>query len=189
MSVATARYRLLVGLGNPGREYRATRHNVGFMLLDRLAAAERAAWRVEKRWDAELALAPGGVHLLKPQTYMNLSGQSVRAVADFFRIDAGETLVVLDDMALPLSRLRLRANGSAGGHLGLQSVIDHLGTASVARLRIGIGAAQPGGATGHVLGRFSPAEKDALEEALARGEQALALAQASGLEAAMNQFN
>src|SRR4051812_27380577 len=119
-------FRLVVGLGNPGREYAQTRHNVGFMLVDRLATKAGSAFRTEKRWQADVAKA-GDCMLVKPLTYMNLSGEAVRAVGDFYKIPATETLVILDDMALPLSQLRLRARGSAGGHNGLQSVIDHLG--------------------------------------------------------------
>src|SRR6185295_9430614 len=111
-------FRLLVGLGNPGREYVETRHNVGFMIADRLAAKGGADFRVEKSWQAALARA-GDLHLCKPLTYMNLSGIAVRAVSDFFKIAPAQILVVLDDMALPLGRLRLRAEGSAGGHNGL----------------------------------------------------------------------
>ena len=113
----------------------------------------------------------------------------MRAAADFYKIAPEETLVILDDMALPLGKLRLRPSGSAGGHNGLDSVIAHLGTREVPRLRIGIGAANPGGAVGHVLGRFAPEETQALEESLARAVEAIALAQRAGLPAAMNAHN
>lgn len=181
-------FQLIVGLGNPGRDYVDTRHNVGFMILDRLATKAGAAWRTEKSWQTEVARA-GSTWLCKPQTYMNLSGGAVGTVAAFYKIPADAVLVVLDDMALPLGKLRLRASGSAGGHNGLQSVIDHLGTAEVARLRVGIGAAQPGQAVGHVLGRFSAAEQAALDETLDRALAAIDLAQTNGLPAAMNAFN
>ena len=181
-------YRLLVGLGNPGREYRDTRHNVGFMILDQLAASARAPWRIEKRWQGEVARA-GEVHLVKPLTYMNLSGETVSAVAGFYKIPVAETLVILDDLALPLGKLRLRPGGSAGGHNGLQSVIDHLGTAEVARLRLGIGSAEPGQAVGHVLGRFTLDEKPVLAQSLDRAAAAIDCAQALGIEAARNSFN
>ena len=120
---------------------------------------------------------------------MNLSGNSVRAVSDFYKIAPAEVLVVLDDTALPLGRLRLRTDGSAGGHNGLQSVIDHLGTPAVPRLRIGIGGAEPGGAVEHVLGRFSLEERPVLEQSLDRAEAAVACVLDRGLEAAMNAFN
>jgi PTH1 family peptidyl-tRNA hydrolase len=187
-TVASPSFRLIVGLGNPGREYRATRHNVGFMILDRISASAGAAWRTEKAWQAELARA-GEVFLCKPQTYMNLSGESVGAIAGFYKIPTEQVLIVLDDMALPLGKLRLRANGSAGGHNGLQSVIEHLGTQQVARLRVGIGTAKPGEAVGHVLGRFALEETSALEQSLSRAVEAIDCAQTRGLEAAMNAFN
>ena len=133
-------FRLIVGLGNPGKEYRDTRHNVGFMILDRLAARERAEFRTEKHWQAEVART-GDTLLCKPLTYMNLSGEAARAIGQFYKIEPAQTLVVLDDMALPLGKLRLRESGSAGGHNGLQSLIDCLGTQAIPRLRVGIGAA------------------------------------------------
>jgi PTH1 family peptidyl-tRNA hydrolase len=181
-------YQLIVGLGNPGRDYAETRHNVGFMIVDRLAAKEGAEWRTEKRWDAHVARA-GATWLLKPQTYMNLSGEAVTCLTGFYKIPASAVLVILDDMALPLGKLRFRANGSAGGHNGLQSVIDHLGTQSVARLRVGIGGADPGASVGHVLGRFREEERPVLNETLQRAMDAIECAQYEGLPTAMNRFN
>ncbi len=182
-------FRLLVGLGNPGRAYQDTRHNVGFMILDRLAARERATFHKEKNWQAEVART-GGVILCKPLTYMNLSGQAARAISDFYKIEPSEVLVVLDDMALPLEKLRLRASGSSGGHNGLQSIIEHFGTPAIARLRVGIGVA-PGAdqAVGHVLGCFSAAERKPLAESLDRAIAAIDCTQANGFEAAMNAYN
>ena len=180
-------FRLIVGLGNPGREYRETRHNVGFMILDRLAARERSEFRTEKSWQAEVART-GDLLLCKPLTFMNLSGQSVRPLCQFYKIEPAKVLVILDDMALPLGKLRLRADGSAGGHNGLQSVIEHFGTQSIPRLRVGIGAA-PGEATGHVLGRFALEEKAALEQSLDRALEAIDCVREKGLEAAMNTYN
>ena len=181
-------FRLIVGLGNPGREYRETRHNVGFMIVDRLAADARAEFRSEKAWHAEVARA-GDVLFCKPQTYMNRSGESVRAISQFFKIAPEQMLIIVDDMALPIGKLRFRPNGSSGGQNGLQSVIDHLGTKEVPRLRVGIGAAKPGEAVGHVLGRFTPDERIAVEETLKRAVDAIACAQARGLQAAMNAYN
>jgi peptidyl-tRNA hydrolase, PTH1 family len=183
-----ASFRLIVGLGNPGRDYADTRHNVGFMVLDRLAASAKASFRLEKKWQAEVA-ALGDVWLCKPQTYMNLSGESTGALSHFYKIEPARVLVVLDDMALPLGRLRLRESGSAGGHNGLASIIEHLGTPAIPRLRVGIGAAQPGSATGHVLGRFASAERAALDESLARATEAIEFAQSQGFAAAMNRYN
>ena len=181
-------FRLLVGLGNPGREYAETRHNVGFMIADRLAAKSRAEFRTERDWKAAMAKS-GDLLLCKPLTFMNLSGKSVRAVSDFYKIAPAEMLVVLDDTALPLGRLRIRPEGSAGGHNGLKSVIEYLGTMAVPRLRIGIGEAEPGGAVGHVLGRFGLEEKPALEQSLDRAEAAIACVLERGLQTAMNTFN
>lgn len=181
-------YRLVVGLGNPGRDYEHTRHNVGFMIVDRMAAQAGASFQIQKNWKASVAQA-GPMILCKPLTFMNLSGQAVRSVGSFYKIPPSQTLVVLDDMALPLGKLRLRSGGSAGGHNGLQSVIDHLGTSEVARLRVGIGAAEPGAAVGHVLGRFALEERPALEQSLVRAQAAIESARLQGLEAAMNAFN
>ena len=158
------------------------------MLLDRLAAKEGAVFKSQRAWKAHAARA-GEVHFCKPMTYMNLSGEAVRAMSDFYKIAPAETLVVVDEMALPLGKLRLRADGSAGGHNGLKSMIAHLGTTEFPRLRIGIGSAEPGEAVGHVLGRFAPDEQEALQEVLARAEEAIATAQTKGLAAAMNAFN
>jgi PTH1 family peptidyl-tRNA hydrolase len=180
--------RLIVGLGNPGAEYRDTRHNVGFMILDRLAAAADVAFRVEKGWKTEVAKI-GDRILCKPLTFMNSSGEAVRAIIDFYKLSAAETLIVLDDIALPTGKLRLRRRGSSGGHNGLQSVLDHLGTSDLPRLRIGIGQAEPGGAIGHVLGRFKPDEKNEFEETLQRAEAAIEAIHAHGMQFAMNACN
>ena len=179
--------RLIVGLGNPGREYRDTRHNVGFMIADRLAARARADFRHEKGWQAEVARA-GDLLFCKPLTYMNLSGQAVRPLSQFYKLDPAQVLIILDDMALPLGKLRLRPDGTAGGHNGLKSIIEHFGTTAVPRLRIGIGAAE-GEATGHVLGRFALEEKDALAQSLDRAVSAVDCLRERGLEVAMNTFN
>jgi PTH1 family peptidyl-tRNA hydrolase len=181
-------FRLIVGLGNPGREYRDTRHNIGFMILDRIASDARAEFRSDKAWHAEIARV-GEVFLCKPQTYMNRSGESVRALTQFFKIDPAQVLIVADDMALPLGKLRFRPSGSAGGQKGLRSVIDLLGTQEIPRLRIGIGAAKPGEAVDHVLGKFAPDERPAMEEALTRAVDGIAYAQSLGLQAAMNTYN
>ena len=158
------------------------------MIVDRLARQESAPLRKEKKWNAEVAIA-GKVMLCKPLSYMNLSGGPVSALSRFYKIEPSETLVVLDDVALPLGKLRFRKDGSAGGHNGLQSILQQLGTREVARLRVGIGAANEKSLTGHVLGRFSPDEREAVEAGLDRALQAVNYAQIHGLQAAMNQFN
>ncbi len=177
-----------MGLGNPGREYAQTRHNVGFMIVDRLAAASSVAFQTDKRWKADVARA-GALFLCKPLTYMNLSGAAVRSVGQFYKVAPEETLVVLDDMALPLGKLRFRPTGSAGGHNGLKSIIEQLGTLEVPRLRVGIGAADPGAAIGHVLGRFAPDEQEPLEQSLSRACEAIHFVRERGLPAAMNAYN
>jgi len=187
MSQLTPSYRLIVGLGNPGSEYERTRHNVGFMALDRLALG-RAQWHRERAWNAQIAKVDG-VLLCKPQTFMNLSGAAVAAVAGFYQIPASEVLVVLDDMSLPLGKLRLRPGGSSGGQNGLKSIIEQLGTQEISRLRLGIGGASPNGAVGHVLGQFRKDEIPAVEEMLERTEEAICAIQSKGLAAAMNAFN
>ena len=179
--------RLVVGLGNPGPEYENTRHNVGFMALERLARGV-AEWKRERAWQAQIARVDGLI-LCKPETFMNLSGKALVAVARFYQIPVDSILVVLDEMALPLGRLRLRAGGSAAGHNGMKSVIEMTGTQEIARLRLGIGGASPGDAVGHVLGKFRKDEWAAVEEMLARSEEAIRTVQREGLQTAMNAFN
>lgn len=178
--------RLVVGLGNPGREYAETRHNVGFMIIDRLAAAAGVSLR--KEGNAELARTPDFL-LCKPLSYMNVSGEVVGPIARYYKMEPAEVLVVLDDMALPLGRLRLRPGGSAGGHNGLKSIIQHLGTNEVPRLRIGIGGATRGDAVDHVLGKFAPEEREELGVGLNLALDAIDFLKRNGLPAAMNQFN
>lgn len=179
------RIRLVAGLGNPGREYQRTRHNVGFMVLDRLAADAQLPWEYAEKWKA--GWAKSDVFLVKPATYMNRSGEAVAAIANFYKIAAEEILIVLDDFALPLGRLRLRTQGSAGGHNGLESVLEHFGSDAVPRLRVGIGSAAS--ATDYVLGRFFEEEQPLLDATLRRAADAVKCAIDKGLIAAMNLFN
>jgi len=180
-------FRLVAGLGNPGRQYAETRHNAGFFVLDELARRSAAGFRFEAKWDAEIVLC-GGRLLMKPQTFMNLSGESVGNYARYHRLDPAEVLVVYDDVALPLGQLRLRKSGSAGGHNGLESVLIHLGTEKVPRLRVGIGGAS-GQLVDHVLGKFLPEEWPKVESAVGRAADAIDHANAHGLDAAMNIYN
>ena len=180
--------RLIVGLGNPGPEYTFTRHNVGFLVLDQLAAMLGATWEKAAKWEAIIARA-GSVFLLKPTTFMNLSGHALRAVSNFYKIKPAETVVVTDDMALPLGRLRLRLEGGPGGHNGLESVICELGTEEIPRLRVGIGAPPPDFATDHVLGRFFEEERPVIAGAIERAAQAAKWAIDNGFVSAMNKFN
>ena len=189
---------LLVGLGNPGSRYQDTRHNVGFMALERLAAKESVPFREQARLQGRLAeLGSGGqrLRLLMPLTYMNESGRSIRATLDWYRLEPSQLLVLVDDMDLPLGRLRLRASGSAGGHNGLRSTIQHLGGQDFARLRIGIGAPAENPAerrartVGHVLGRFSPEEQPLLDAVLTEVLAGVDLIRRLGLERAGNRLN
>lgn len=189
---------LLVGLGNPGPRYADTRHNVGFMALERLARSAGVGFRPQSRLQGLLAETGHGerrLRLLMPQTFMNDSGRSIRAALDWFRLEPSQLLVLVDDMDLPLGRLRLRAAGSAGGHNGLRSAIAHLGNESFARLRIGIGA--PGETpeerrartVSHVLGRFCAAERPVLERVLEEVETGIDWIRRLGLERAGNRLN
>lgn len=136
---------LIIGLGNPGRQYEETRHNVGFMLLDQIALAEGAVFKSEPKFQAHIAKLGDGTILMKPQTFMNLSGRSVRQLLGFYKWEADRMLVVYDDVALPLGHLRFREKGSAGGHNGIKSIIEHLGGDGFPRLKLGIGAARRAG--------------------------------------------
>jgi PTH1 family peptidyl-tRNA hydrolase len=184
--------RLIVGLGNPGETYRDTRHNIGFMVLDEIAKRMGAAFREEKRWSGMVAKFTGG-YLLKPLTFMNDSGRSVQSVGHFYKASPAQTLVVYDDVDLPLGRLRFRTSGSAAGHNGIRSLIASLGSDEFPRLKVGIAPAdgRPAGErmVGHVLGKFRAEELPALQTVIKRAADAVLSAVDSGLEAAMNVFN
>ena len=180
--------RLIAGLGNPGSEYAATRHNIGFMVVDQLAAQFGSAWEKSAKSDA-LSTKCGAVLLVKPLSFMNRSGYPLSAVARFYKIQPPEILVVLDDFSLPLGRLRLRARGGPGGHNGLESVIVQFGTEEIPRLRIGIGAAPREGSADYVLNRFFDEEKPIVRSIIDRAVEALKCAIDNGLVSAMNTFN
>jgi PTH1 family peptidyl-tRNA hydrolase len=183
--------KVVVGLGNPGPKYAGTRHNVGFDVVDYLAAAPGVS-SFRDRFEALVAEAQEGgeaVLLVKPQTFMNLSGRAVRAVLDFYKLPPDALLVVCDDFNLPLGKLRIRAKGSHGGQNGLRNIQDQLGIDAYARLRIGVGQPTPGEAVDHVLSRFKPGERAAVRDAVALAAQAVVTWVRSGTEAAMNRFN
>jgi PTH1 family peptidyl-tRNA hydrolase len=182
--------KIVVGLGNPGGRYAGTRHNVGFEVVDGLAEAPGVG-RWQSRFQAQVAEAREGAHkllLVKPETFMNLSGRAVRQLVDFYQAPLGDLLVVCDDFNLPLGRLRVRARGTHGGHNGLRDIQAHLGTTEYARLRIGVGG-PPEDAVDHVLGRFRPSERPVIEDAVARAVQAVVVWVHQGVEACMNRFN
>ena len=185
--------RLIIGLGNPGDTYRDTRHNIGFMVIDELAHRLGLSFTTEKRWDCLLAKFSGG-WLMKPLTFMNGSGDAISAVSHFYKLTPAETLVVFDDVDLPLGRLKMKLSGSAAGHNGLKSIISRLGTDEFPRLKVGIAAedgTRPAGdrMVGHVLGKFRADEKPAVDAVIKRAADAATTAMKSGLAAAMNLFN
>ena len=183
-------FSLIVGLGNPGKQYEETRHNVGFMILDRLAAHSKVTFKSAPKWQSHLAkFPPGGPLLLKPQTFMNLSGRAIQQILSFYQWLPEQMLVVYDDVALPLGTLRFREKGSAGGHNGIKSIIQHLGTDTFPRLKIGIGGSRPGEMVGHVLGKFSPDERLLVENTLATALEAVQLAHSQGIATAALRFH
>ena len=185
---------LIVGLGNPEPKYDKTRHNIGFDAVDELAKIWQMSLKENNRFQGSFAegVAPGGkkIRLLKPLTYMNRSGQSVRAVTDWYKIDPKSVLVIYDDLDLPTGRLRIRLSGSAGGHNGMKSIISHLGSQDFPRLRIGIGKSDGKKETiSHVLGKFAPQETKIIEEILYASVKAIELSLKEGIEQSMNRYN
>ena len=182
--------KLVVGLGNPGRKYDGTRHNVGFDVLDLLAGRQRLEWEsapadaLLAKWRAESVL------LAKPVTFMNLSGYAIGDLLRFYKIDLPDLFVVVDDANLELGRLRARPSGSAGGHNGLKSIVGQLGTTSVPRLRVGVGRGDARrDLADHVLARFEPEERPIVAEAVVRAADAAELFVDEGIASVMNRFN
>ena len=184
---------LIVGLGNPGAEYAKTRHNAGFLLVQKLAERWKANWTFEKKFNARVARADRSgdrVLLCEPQTFMNSSGESVAPLAQFFRVPLSRLLVAVDDADIPFGEIRLRPGGSSGGHHGLESIEKHLGTREFARLRIGIGRRDSAREiTDYVLGRFSAAESELAEKVLARAAGQTEVWLQAGIQKAMSQLN
>jgi len=185
--------KLVAGLGNPGERYRATRHNVGFEVIDELARRHAASFEaapadaLQARWrvDDEVVL------LVKPLTFMNISGEAVGALSRYYKVPLGDVLIVCDDVNLPLGRLRLRSSGTEGGHNGLRSVMQELGTIEYARLRIGVGRAEDSrrALADYVLARFDAEERPGIERAVARAADAVETWVSHGVGQAMNVFN
>jgi PTH1 family peptidyl-tRNA hydrolase len=182
--------KIVVGLGNPGREYAGTRHNIGFMVVNNLARLAGGT-TVKKRFRSEIVEGPLDGEkfvFVAPQTYMNLSGHAVREVVNWYHLPLDDLLVVADDLDLPFGTLRVRARGSAGGHNGLASIFEQLGTQEISRLKVGIGRG-PGTAVSRVLSRFSPEEEKNLPDVIDRASEAVRLWAREGVIAAMNEVN
>ncbi len=185
--------KLIAGLGNPGPRYADSRHNVGFAVADELARRWRTAVdRFDRDFEGLTGRAQVGgdeVLLLKPATYMNLSGRSVGAAARYYKVAPADVLVVYDDLDLPVGKLRVRAAGSAGGHKGMEDVLRNLGTDVIPRVRIGIGRVHKDATVEYVLSRFAPDELPAVKAAVERAADAAATWVSRGIDAAMNEFN
>jgi PTH1 family peptidyl-tRNA hydrolase len=191
MCEPTVQFALIVGLGNPGRKYARNRHNAGFLTVDRLARRHGLSFARQKGKAkiAEGRIAGQRAILAKPQTYMNLSGESVAALARFFKIPPDCVLVVYDDLDLPLARLRLRPNGGSGGHKGLQSITERLGTQAFPRLRIGVGRPVHGDPMDFLLQDFTADEWIDMDATLDRAVEAIEHWLVHGIDATMNLFN
>jgi len=184
---------LIVGLGNPGRKYENTRHNVGFLAIDRLAARWECKLQSERKflgiYGEVNQVGIGKVRLFKPTTYMNLSGQAVRSVINWYQLPTSSVLIIYDDMDLPFGKIRLRASGSSGSHNGMKSVVSHLGTKNVSRLRIGIGSARNTEAVDYVLGNFSSQELKVMPLLLRLTEEVIITIKQEGINKAMSLYN
>lgn len=184
---------LIVGLGNPGADYAKTRHNAGFLLVEKLAAQWKMDWANERKFAARMAKAERNgkrVLLCEPQTFMNLSGETVGAVTDFYQLLVSQVLVAVDDADLPFGEIRLRPSGSSGGHHGLESIEQHLGSREFARLRIGIGRKDSSRQiANYVLGKFDSSENELLEKVLRRAVEQIECWLNDGLPKAMSLFN
>jgi len=190
-ATAPTQIKLIVGLGNPGARYTHSRHNVGFMIVERFARAHDLQF-ARRRFNAELAegtIGDARVLLAKPQTFMNLSGEAVGKLVAFYKIALTDLLVVYDDLDLPLGKLRLRPKGGAGGHHGMESILARLGSSDFPRLRVGIGRPNPDADIDHVLGAFSEAELAVMEETFTRAVQAIEVWLREGIDVAMSRFN
>lgn len=182
--------KVVAGLGNPGAKYDGTRHNIGFMVMDRLA--DELGLDFSGKFQGSLAVKDingGKVYFIKPMTFMNLSGASVGALAGFYKIAPEEVFVIHDEMNLPFGRLRLRHDGSAGGHNGLSSIIGHLGSSKFPRLKMGIDRKSGEDTIAHVLGRFNPEEKNGLDDFISMGTKAVLSVLENGVDKTMAEYN
>jgi len=182
--------RLVVGLGNPGRQYAGTRHNVGFDVVDLIASRLNARWEAAPRGIEALMARSANVILVKPLTFMNLSGGAIGGLLQFYKIALDDLLVIVDDVNLELGRLRTRSSGSAGGHNGLRSIIGSLGTDEFARMRLGVGRGDARrDLADHVLSKFDAAERADVEAAIGRTADAAQLFVTDGIGPVMNRYN
>ena len=183
--------KIVVGLGNPGNQYKDTRHNIGFLVVDELARRwNTPSWK--RRYDAEVSehRAIGPVLLVKPQTFMNLSGNSVREAAKFYKTPSTDIVVIHDDLDLPAGRLRIRERGGSGGHRGIESMLSQLGADDFVRVRFGVGRPPEGWESAdYVLGRFAPDEQALIKEAVDKAADAVEVILKEGTAPAMNRFN
>ena len=184
---------IIVGLGNPDKKYQGTRHNVGFDVIDAIAEKYNIAVDTRKHlaYVGKGAIEGQKVLLVKPQTYMNLSGESVRSAVDFYKADPEtEVLIIFDDVSLDVGQLRIRKKGSAGGHNGIKSIISHLGTSNFPRIKVGVGEKPKGyDLADYVLGKFSKAEQEIMQDGYKQATEAVALIVQDNMEKAMNDFN
>jgi peptidyl-tRNA hydrolase, PTH1 family len=190
-AAALATIKLVVGLGNPGTKYQGTRHNIGYELIDRLARGGRGA-NFTRKFEGQVAeteIDYRRVFLLKPETFMNLSGRAVGQAVRFYKIEPSDILVVCDDLSLPVGKIRIRPGGSDGGQKGLRDITNHLGTEQFPRLRIGIGDQGQADAADYVLSRFRSPERALIDDTLILASQAVAVWVTQGVDAAMNRFN
>jgi len=164
--------KLVVGLGNPGKKYKDTKHNIGFMCLNKYAHDNSVKFKKDNKFRGE-SLKIGNLILLKPHTFMNLSGESIRLVMDYYNVDVEDVLIIYDDLALPLGKLRLREKGSPGGHNGIKSIVSNLGTSEFQRVRIGIDSNPLIEAKDYVLGKFTKNQFKELEESLNRTSEVI----------------
>lgn len=203
--ISNKQIKLIVGLGNPSDQYKNTRHNIGFIVVDRLAQSDSAKLKIEKKFQAEVGFLPSTILLIKPQTYMNLSGEAVAKIANFYKIDPKNIIIIHDDVDLELGRLKIQKGGGTAGHHGLESIVKSLGTSDFIRFRVGIGkplafnskqltrlAARQAfnkNIENYVLEKFSEDEWEIINKAIARTVEAIEYYLNNDLEKTMNKYN